>query len=313
MRKVTKEVVRRHPQNPILTADDFPWRVASVYNSGCTKVGEKYLLACRVNQLNQRTLIWLADSDDGVRFTPRPEPLPMPEDPEFQEFATHVVYDPRITCFAEEDRYLMTLAVHGWLGCRSALFTTTDWQEVPFFGWLSEIDNRNMVIFPEKIGGLYCRLDRPNIPREGGKGDVWISYSPDLHYWGRSKLVLRRSDCELFAVGGIGPCSVPYRTDEGWLVLFHGIMKPAGGVWYTLAAMLLDLEDPSKVLAVTHHPILEPRAHYERHGLAVNVVFCCGKIVEPDGEVKIYYGAGDDVQCLATSTLDELVYACKNF
>jgi len=311
MRKATREVVRRHAENPILTADDFPWKVSAVYNSGCTKVGEKYLLACRVNQLSQHTLIWLADSDDGVHFAPRPEPLRMPETEDFRQFATHVVYDPRITYFAEEDRYLMTLAVHGDLGCRPALFETSNWRDVRFFDWLAEVDNRNIVVFPERVDGMYCRLDRPNVPGHG-KGDIWISYSPDLHFWGGSKIVLKSRDCGLFCHGGIGPCSVPHPTEEGWLVLWHGVMRSAGGVWYTLAAMLLDLEDPSKVVAKTEHPILEPRAPYERDGLVPNVIFCCGAVYEDDGSVKIYYGAGDDTQALATSTVDELIDACKH-
>jgi predicted GH43/DUF377 family glycosyl hydrolase len=312
MRKVTKEVVRRHPENPILTADQFPWRVSSVYNSGCTKYKGRYILACRVNRLDMHTEIWLADSDDGVRFTPRPDPLPMPETEDFRQFATHVVYDPRITYLAEEKRYLMTLAVHGDLGCRPALFETKDWKTVRFLDWLSEVDNRNMVIFPEKIGGMYCRLDRPNVPGGHGKGNIWISWSPDLHFWGQSAIVLKAGQCGLFCHSGIGPCTVPHRTKEGWLVLFHGIMHSAGGCWYTLAATLLDPKDPSRVIAKTEYPILEPRAHYERHGLVPNVIFCCGAIYEDDGQVKIYYGAGDDTQCLATSTVDELIYACKH-
>jgi predicted GH43/DUF377 family glycosyl hydrolase len=313
MRTVTRPLVKRHPENPILTREDFPTEISAVYNSGCTKVGAKYLLACRVNLLNQHTVIWLADSDDGVHFTPRPEPLAMPDTEDFRQFATHVVYDPRITHCKAGRRYYMTLAVHGGLGCRPALFTTTDWEEVTFFDWLSEVDNRNMVIFPEKVGGKYCRLDRPNVPGGSGKGNIWVSYSPDLHHWGGSSIVLKASDCGLFCHDGVGPCSVPYRTAEGWLVLFHGIMRPAGGVWYTLGAALLDLEDPSKIVAKAEHPILEPQAHYERHGLVPNVIFCCGAIYEDDGEVKIYYGAGDDVQAMATSTVDDLLYACKHF
>ncbi len=310
MRKFTREVVRRHPENPILTAEAFPWRVSGVYNSGVIKHNGRYVMACRVNQMCQNTLIWLADSDDGIHFTPRPEPLPLPQEEDFQQFATHVVYDPRITYFEAEKRYFMTLAVHGHLGCRSALFVTEDWENVTFFDWLDEVDNRNMVIFPEKIDGMYGRLDRPNVP--AGKGDIWISYSPDLHFWGRSDIVLKRSECGLFCASGVGPSSIPIRTDEGWLVLFHGVMMPCANTWYTLGAMLLDLGDPSKVLARAEHPIMQPDAHYERHGLVPNVVFCCAAVPEEDGAVKIYYGAGDDVQAMAESSIDELMWACKN-
>jgi predicted GH43/DUF377 family glycosyl hydrolase len=312
MRKVTRAVVRRHPENPILTREDFPEEVSAVYNSGCTKYNDKYILACRVNLLRQSSVIWLADSDDGVHFKVRPEPALTCETPEIREFSGHVIYDPRITHMAAEGRYLFTLACHGEQGCRSALFETADWRTLRFFDWLGEPDNRNMVIFPEKIGGMYCRLDRPNIPGRG-KGDIWISYSPDLHFWGRSRPVLRAAECGLFCHGGLGPGSVPYKTKEGWLVLWHGVMQSAGSCWYTLAAMLLDLDDPSKVVARTENPILQPQARYERHGLVPNVVFCCGAVYEPDGSAKIYYGAGDDVQCLATGTVDDLIYACKYF
>ncbi len=310
MRKPDRDVVRRHPENPILTADAFPWKVSAVYNSGVVKHGDRYVMACRVNQLCQYTLIWLADSDDGVHFTPRPEPLALPDDDEFRMFATHVVYDPRITHMPEDGCYYMTLAVHGHMGCRPALFRTTDWEDVAFFDWLGEIDNRNIVLFPEKLDGMYVRLDRPNKP--AGKGDIWISYSPDLHFWGRSKVIMKAADCGLFCTSGIGPCSIPIRTDEGWLILFHGVMMPCANTWYTLGVALLDLEDPSKVIARAEHPILQPEAHYERHGLVPNVIFCCAAVPEPDGEVKIYYGAGDDTQAMATSTIDELLWACRN-
>lgn len=311
--KITKEVLVRHPQNPILTAKDFPVRVRAVYNSAAVKMADgRYVMLCRVNQLNHKTLLWGADSADGVHWTVRPEPFAMPTDPLWEAVSRSVYYDPRITLLDGE--YKVLLACEGDQHCRVALFRSRDLQTLQFVAFINVPDNRNMVLFPEKSpDGRYWRLERPNVG-PAGKGSIWLSHSPDLIHWGDSYEVLR-ADPSLwnYAYSGLGAGTVPYRTPEGWLVLFHAIMDNCTTREYSVGAMLLDLEKPWQVRHVTKHPILFPEADYELRGLVEHVCFPCSKIVEPDGTVKVYYGAADTVQCLATGQLTDILYACKHW
>lgn len=188
----------------------------------------------------------------------------------------------------------------------------------------SEPDNRNAVIFPRRIGGLYARLDRPF--RRGYRTthgyDVWLSYSPDMEFWGRHRLVLSHYDVE-WGHHKIGPAAPPVWTPEGWLTLFHGAELDAGGEgwlpWigskgpytgkiYCAGAMLLDLDDPSRIIARRREPLLVPSAPYEMDSVyRPNVVFPCGMVQEPDGELKIYYGASDVHIAVATVATKDLL------
>ena len=311
--KITREVLVRHPDNPILTARDFPCRMRSVYNSSAIKTAEgRYVMLCRVNQLNHRTLLWGADSTDGVHFTLRPEPFAMPEDPLWNSVARSVYYDPRITWLDGE--YKVLIACEGDQGCRVALFTSSDLQTLTFRWFINAPDNRNMVLFPERAkDGRYMRLERPNMPGSG-KGNIWLSLSPDLLHWGDSYEVLK-ADSTLwnYAYSGLGASTVPYRTPEGWLVIFHAIMNNCTTREYSVGAMLLDLEQPWIVKHVTRHPILSPEADYELRGLVEHVCFPCSMIVEADQSAKVYYGGADTVQCLATGRLEDILHACKHW
>jgi len=161
---------------------------------------------------------------------------------------------------------------------------------------------------PEKVNGLYARLDRPI---GGGVGSVWISYSPDLINWGRSEFVFapraRFWDC--YRIGASAP---PILTDKGWLEIYHGVKMTSAGPIYRIGAIMLDKDNPAKVLGRGVAPLLSPREDYERIGDVGNVVFACGAIVEDDGEVKIYYGAADTSICVAFGTLDEIIDSCFN-
>ena len=310
---ILKEILVRHPQNPIMQAKDFPSKMRSVYNSAAIKKEDgKYVMLCRVNQLNHKTILWGADSDDGINFKLRKEPFKMPTDPLWEKITASVFYDPRITYMDGE--YLVLLACEGEQGCRVALFKSKDLEELNFVNYVNVPDNRNMVIFPEKSAdGRYMRLERPSTAVGGGKGNIWLSYSPDLIHWGDSKEIIRTTELWNYAYSGLGPSTVPYRTEEGWLIIFHAIMNNCTTREYSVGAALLDLEEPWKVRHITKHPILYPEAPYEMQGLVEHVCFPCSTIVEADRSVKVYYGAADTVQCVATGNLDDIIYACKNY
>lgn len=301
--------VQRYARNPILTGRDFPAGagIKRVFNSGVIKTRGRYVMACRVEDAALRNRIWIADSSDGYHFEPRPAPAELPHsNPEFAEYTAGMYYDPRIT---EIDGvfYLMH-AAHSGHGCRLSLLRTRDFDDFEWIGHVSETDNRNGVLFPEKIGGLYARLDRPNTG--GNFGDIWVSYSPDLIFWGKSRCVLRNQRVR-WAWAKIGPGAVPIRTPRGWLNVFHGVRTQCAQHYvYQLGVCLLDLEDPSRVVGFSEEAILEPEEPYELVGQTPSVVFTSGAVVEPDGEIKLYYGGADTVQCVALTSVDALLELC---
>jgi predicted GH43/DUF377 family glycosyl hydrolase len=315
--RIDRDVFHRYPQNPVLSARDFQEQLGikmrAVYNSSAIKTGDgKYVMLCRTNQLNHKTLLWGADSEDGLTWKLRPEPFAMPEDDLWKRVTRSVYYDPRITFI--DGRYLVLIACEGDQNCRVAMFQSPDLQELEFVNYINVPDNRNMVIFPEKSGdGRYMRLERPSIPAAGGKGNIWLSHSPDLIHWGDSHEVFKTTDVWNFAISGLGPSTVPYRTEEGWLILYHAIMNNCTTREYSVGAALLDLDEPWKVRHFAKHPVLYPEADYEMTGLVEHVCFPCAKIVEPDGEVKLYYGGADTVQCVATARLEDILHACRNW
>lgn len=307
-----KEVVKRYQGNPILTAKDMPFAARGVYNSGITKYNGKYLMLMRVESINKKQCFWVATSNDGYKFDVAKHAIDIvvPDylKEEYQLSTSGMIYDPRITKI--EDTYYIFYACHGSMGSRIGLAKTKDFNKLEFVAFGSTVYNRNAVLFPEKINGLYCRLERPSAS-EHELGAMWMSYSPDLIYWGKSSPVATgaHTSWEWKKIGAGAP---PIKTKEGWLEIYHAVYGIVTIEVYQLGVMLLDLKDPSKVIARGTAPILYPQEIYERVGEAPNVVFTSGAILEDDGEVKIYYGAADTVQCLATARIEDLIDACFN-
>ena len=196
-------------------------------------------------------------------------------------------------------------------------------------------DNRNMVLFPEKIGGQYVRYERP-VNTEGNnlfsddQAMMWMSSSPDLRHWGNSRHILATGEIP-FANSKMGPGAPPIRTRKGWLTTFHAVWRDdtrGKNGWeekwpkvYMAGLMLMDLENPWRIIGFCEIPLMVPTAWYET-GLDVpdgisydpfreDVIFPGGMLLEDDGEVKIYYGASDTVECLATAHVDDLLALCK--
>jgi len=304
-----KEIIKRYEKNPILTAADMPFACSGIYNSGVTKFRGKYLMLCRVESIDISNYFFVATSDDGYHFSVRKEPIVLPKDEEFLKYTAEMIYDPRITKIG--DIYYICFACHSSYGVRAGMLKTVDFERFDWCGFISEVDNRNVVLFPEKINGYYARLDRPIIA--GDHGDIWISYSPDLIHWGNSKCVLKHGNHGTWFWHKIGAGAVPIKTSQGWLEIWHGVHILCSYQYvYHIGVMLLDLNDPSKIIARAKAPIISPTEIYERVGLTSNVVFTSGAILEDDGEVKIYYGGADTVQCIATAKLDNLIEACYN-
>ncbi|UCG51782.1 MAG: glycoside hydrolase family 130 protein [Candidatus Latescibacterota bacterium] len=318
-------VFRRSKHNPILTRRDIPnipphfTDVTSVFNPGAVKRGDRYLLLLRVQSRGRETSLLRAESRNGVKFNVSARPVEL-HGLENEEHKIYHVYDPRIT--AIEDEFFITLAVDTNVGCRMGIARTADFESFQFVGVVPDVDTRNAVLFPERIDGWYVRLDRPNTeyssfgPPTGL--EIAIAISEDLVKWEPRGTVMRGRIHYWDELIGSGP--PPVKTREGWLHIYHGVATHFGAAnIYQIGVVLLDLEDPSKVVARGRNNVLEPREQYELVGQVSNVVFPTGLIVERydddgfakmDSDVLLYYGAADTCVCLATSTVRELVDAC---
>ena len=328
---------------PILTKKDIPYDAELIFNAGVAKINDEYVMVFRndygtsqseyenkVKGLN-KTSIGVATSKNGIDgWVVKERPL-ISYDMLGGEKANLLgendlpyitrLYDPRITVI-DNEIYLCLAGdtVHGIRGCIAKL--SADYESYEIIS-ASVPDNRNMVLFPEKIGGYYVRLERPFPVYSRGRDrfDIWMSKSPELKFWGESSLVLGVEHVP-YANDKIGPAAPPVKTKYGWLTLFHTVDKETEGrgqteweFWwnkrYCAGIMLLDLNDPSKVIGMSKLPLIAPELPFESdEGFRQNVIFPGGMILEDDGEVKIYYGAADTVECVATATLDDLLALC---
>lgn len=301
-----RKIVERFADNPILTPADIPYPVETVHNAGVTKHDGRYIMLFRSHRANGRSILGLAESDDGFDFVPRPEPFMVPAtDGIFAEYEAFGVEDPRITFIDGE--YLITYSAYSQHGVRIGLAKTRDWQTVERFALISQADMRNVVIFPEKFDGRYARLDRPH--SEISPWAIWISFSRDLIHWGESRVVMKPVQYHWDEMK-IGPGAPPIKTDRGWLHIYHGVFPTMDGSVYRLGVALHDLQDPAKILGVCDQWILQPETECEITGYVHNVVFTCGAVPEDDGSVKLYWGGADKVMNVGTAKLDELVDMC---
>ena len=299
-------VIKRYEKNPILTRDDIPYPVATVHNAGVTKYNGCYIMLFRSHLTNGRSILGLARSADGYRFKADKTPFMTPSDSGvFREYEEYGVEDPRITFIDGE--YLVTYSAYSRHGVRIGLAKTADFEKIERFALITEADYRNVVIFPETFNGLYARLDRPH--SEISPWSVWISYSPDLRYWGDAKVIIKPVPYHWDQMK-IGPGAPPFKTEQGWLNIYHGVFPTMAGSVYRLGAALHDLNDPARVIGVSDHWILQPEEPYEIGGYVPNVVFTCGAVPEDDGTVKIYWGGADTVMCVGTAQIHDLVKLC---
>lgn len=322
----SSSVVKRYENNPVVCKDDVPYPAELIFNAGVAKWKGQYVMIFR-NDYDYQSggyfkgcNLGIAFSDDGKKWTVRKEPFftldMLGGDPEIRR-----IYDPRLTVI--EDQMYICFAMDVQHGIRGGVGRVRDDLSGIDIISVSAPDNRNMVLFPEKIDGMYVRLERPfTIYSRGGvdRFDIWISKSPDLKYWGESELLLAVEHVP-YANDKIGPAAPPIKTEKGWLTLFHAVDRDESrgkhgweDKWtkrYTAGIMLLDLEDPTKVIGMSKVPLIAPETKYEvEEGFRASVIFPGGMLLEDDGEVKMYYGASDTVECLATANVDELLALC---
>lgn len=348
----------REPRNPVITAADVKpsrdfLKVDGVFNCGAAKLGEEYILLCRVAEscaqqetesicipvydekkddlvverigreqlqreydmsdsrmifrtakggfrkikyLTSISHLRLARSRDGIHFQVDPEPA-LPLQGRYERWGME---DPRITYMEEEGRYCITYTAVSDLGAMPALLITEDFKRYERMGVIFPPENKDVVIFPRKIGGYYYACHRP-VPYEIGTPDIWISASPDLIHWGGHRHVC--GVCEGgWESGRIGSGVPPIYTPDGWLHIYHGADSNNR---YCLGLMLTDLDRPWEILVKSGRPVLEPEEDYEKEGFFGGVVFACG-CVQSESGMTVYYGAADDKIARAQLSVEEI-------
>ena len=301
-----KQIVTRYEGNPILTRDDIPYKVETVHNAGVAKFDGRYVMLFRSHLDTGRSIIGVAESEDGFKFVPRGEPFMVPAtEGVFAEYEAFGVEDPRINVV--EGEYYITYSAYSKHGVRIGLAKTSDFETVERVVFVTQADYRNTVIFPEKINGRYAKLDRPH--SDISPWSIWISFSEDLRYWGDSQVVMKPEPYHWDEMK-IGPGAPPIKTPRGWLNIYHGVFPTMDGCVYRLGVCLHKLDDPATILAVGGRWILQPEDPWEITGYVHNVVFSCAAVPEDDGTVKIYWGGADKVMCAGTAVIEELVDFC---
>lgn len=300
--------VWRYSANPIIKRDAIPTS-NSIFNSAVVPFKDGFAGVFRCDSKCVSMDIFAGFSKDGIHWDINPDPIKFEGDEEVT--VREYRYDPRI-CFIE-DCYYITWC-NGYHGPTIGVAYTFDFKtfhqlENAFLPY-----NRNGVMFPRKIDGKYAMLSRPSDTGHTPFGDIFYSQSPDLEYWGHHRHVMStvKEDASAWQGTKIGPGPVPIETDEGWILIYHGVLNTCNGFVYRMGAALLDLEQPWKVIARSKAYILAPYEIYECVGDVPNVVFPCATLTDADtGRIAIYYGCADTVTGLAFTTVDDLLKYIK--
>jgi beta-1,4-mannooligosaccharide/beta-1,4-mannosyl-N-acetylglucosamine phosphorylase len=299
-------VLWRSSRNPIIGHDHLA-RSNSIFNPAVVELDRGFAGVFRVDDRTRRMNIHAGRSHDGVAWEIEPDPISFePFDGRVVEIQGHFdhAYDPRVTWL--EDRYYVTWCT-GYHGPTIGLAETDDFRTFRQRDTLLLPFNRNGVLFPRRIGGVYALLSRPSDNGHTPFGDIFYSESPDLTHWGRHRHVMspRAWSWDSTKIGA-GPA--PIETPEGWLLVYHGVLTSCNGFVYAMGAALLDLDRPWLVIGRNPEYLLSPERSYERVGDVPNVVFPGGVLVDRGADrVTIYYGAADTVVGMAHGHLSELV------
>ncbi len=300
----------RHTENPILAPTDNWWECKSVFNPAAVSDGERVHILYRAMGEDNISRWGYAASSDGLTIDHRSE-LPVFEPGEDVELERLGVEDPRIVRVGD-DYYVTYVSASVYPAShprpafsfgapwktRICIARTRDFRTFERLGCvMPDVDDKDGVLFPEKVGGRFVLLHRI-FP------DIWISFSEDLVRWTDSQ-VLMSVRPGMWDAGRLGAGAPPIRTEKGWLEVYHAASEDR---IYRLGTALLDLEDPTKVIRRSDEPCFSPEEPYEIDGLVPNVVFA-GGIVEKDGRYIIYYGGADRVVGAAWAPVEEFLAA----
>lgn len=291
----------RYTENPIISRNPLP-NVARIFNSAVMPYSGGFIGVFRGEQRNGVPHIYLGRSKDALDWQFEPERIAF-TDKNGEPFMPPYAYDPRLV--KVDDTYYIMWCQDAF-GPTIGIAKTTDFRtftriENPFLPY-----NRNAVLFPRKINGNYVMLSRPCDDGHTAFGDIFLSESPDMEFWGRHRHVMGRSDnwWENLKTGG---GAAPIETDKGWLIFYHGVVNTCNGYVYSIGAAVLDTDEPSKVLHRCENYVLTPEEWYEERGFVPNVCFPCAALTDAaTGRIALYYGCADSYVGTAFTTVQEI-------
>jgi beta-1,4-mannooligosaccharide/beta-1,4-mannosyl-N-acetylglucosamine phosphorylase len=302
------DVLWRFSKNPVIDWNPTP-STARIYNSATMPYNGEFVGVFRADHKNGRANIHFGTSKDGLKWNIDDNVIPW-TDEKGNPNPVSYAYDPRLVKI--EDTYYVTWC-DDMRGASIGMGMTKDFKKwirlpnplMPF--------NRNGVLFPRKVNDKYLLLSRPSDSGHTPFGDIFLSESPDMIHWGRHKFVMGRGGKGWWQGVKIGAGPVPIETTEGWLLFYHGVSTTCNGFVYSFGAVVLDINDPSKVLYRTRDYLLTPEKDYETRGFVPNVVFPCANLYDAEtGRIAIYYGAADTYTSMAFCQVDELIAYIKN-
>ncbi|MBW1741046.1 MAG: glycosidase [Deltaproteobacteria bacterium] len=306
-----KELFWRHADNPIITAKDIPYPANAVFNAGATRVGDETLLLMRVEDRRGISHLTVARSKDGIgnwRIDSRPTIMPSPDTNPEEIWG---IEDPRITYLEDQERWVIAYTAYSEGGPLVSLATTADFKKFERLGPVMPPEDKDAALLPVRFAGRWAMIHRPVATFPATGAHIWISFSPDLKHWGDHQVLIHARKGGWWDANKIGLSPPPLETDEGWLVLYHGVRMTASGAIYRLGLALLDLEDPCQVIARSDQWVFAPEEEYEVFGDVDKVVFPCGWLADGD-TVRLYYGGADTCIALATASLSELLAWLKD-
>jgi predicted GH43/DUF377 family glycosyl hydrolase len=298
-------LLKRHPQNPIITADDLPYAANTIFNPGAIRLQDgTTLLLCRVEDFRGHSHLAAARSKNGIdhwEFDDRPTTMPDENYPE----EVWGIEDPRITFVPEFNKYAICYTAYSRGGPGVSMALTEDFRTFERLGVIMPPEDKDAALLPHRINGDWALIHRP----VGFPGaHMWISFSADLKHWGDHKLMLEARRGSWWDANKIGLCSPPIETPRGWLTIYHGVRASCAGCTYRLGLALFDLERPEVCLTRGDSWIFGPEAPYEQVGDVGYVVFPCGTTTGDDGDtINVYYGGADTNICLATASIKEML------
>lgn len=312
------ELFKRYKHNPILTAADWPYPANSVFNPGATLLQDgTTLLLCRVEDRRGFSHLCTARSANGVDGWKVDTQPTLTTDPENSpEGLWNIgelwgVEDPRITYISEKKKYAVVYTIYSSRGPGVSLAFTEDFRSFERWGMILPPDDKDAALFPRQIDGKWILIHRPF---SGHSADIWLSYSPDLWNWSGHRIMLESRRGGWWDANKIGLSSPPIETEEGWLVIYHGVRETASGSIYRIGLALFDLHKPYVCLKRGDEWVFGPEEPYERCGDVDNVVFPCGHTISADGDtINLYYGAADTCIALATGSIKAILEWLKRY
>ena len=305
---VNETVFKRYKNNPIVTPSQVPG-ANSIFNSAAVRYKDGYKGVFRIDEIARGITLHLGESKDGIKWDIEPEPFKLRT--AGNETVDAIGYDPRVTLI--DGTYYITWCYYPPNSGQNhsiGLGTTTDFSSFKLTVPIMLPYNRNVCFFPRKINGKFAVLHRPSDSGHSASGDLFYATSPDTVNWGEHRLVFSRSTGAWWENGKVGAGPSPIETDEGWLIIYHGVRFTCNGYVYCAGGAILDIDEPWKVKYRSRQYLLAPAEIYEFTGDVPNVVFPTATIVDGN-DIRLYYGAADTVVGLATGKMDELISFIK--